>query len=187
MRDGTRPTGDSRAGPFPKVLWATDTAVTLLATALSVSAMVALFLALSGDVMVRYFTTRSLGWPSEMPNLLFPWLVMGAIVLAAQRGQHVAVTIILPLLRRPVVRVLLLAMQVLVALTFFYLAYIGLAVIEITATEVYPVTGISAKYAYFALIFGFVGIGITARTTLGWLLVTEDPLAVRIPSPEEHL
>ena len=186
MRNGTRPSGDSRAGPFAKLLWATDTAVTLLATALAVSAIVALFLALSGDVVVRYFTTRGLGWPAEMPNLLFPWLVMGAIVLAAQRGQHVAVTVILPLLRRPVARMLLLAMQALVALTFLYLAYIGLEVIEITAIEVYPVTGISSKYAYFALIFGFVGIGVTALTTLGWLLVTEDPLTVRAPSPEEH-
>jgi TRAP-type transport system small permease protein len=186
MSDGTRPTGDSRAGPLPKVLWATDTAVTLLATTLSVSAMVALFLALSGDVVVRYLTTCSLDWPSEMPNLLFPWLVMGAIVLAAQCGQYVAVTVILPHLRRPVARVLPLAMQVLVALTFLYLAYIGPSVIEIAATEVFPVTGISAKYAHLASIFRFVGIGITPLGAFGWLLVTEDPAGVRQPAPEEH-
>jgi TRAP-type C4-dicarboxylate transport system permease small subunit len=187
MSSATRPIGDRRTGPLSLVLWATDTAVTYAATAVSVAAIVALFLALGGDVIVRYLTTRSLGWPSEMPNLLFPWLVMGAIVLAAQRGQHVAVTALVTLMRRPLVRLLMLAMQALIAATFFYLAYIGLDVIAITASEVFPVTRLSARYAYLALIFGFIGIGITALTTFGWLLITNDPMAVRAHEPEHDL
>jgi TRAP-type C4-dicarboxylate transport system permease small subunit len=122
-----------------------------------------------------------------MPNILFPWLVMGGIVLAAQHGAHISVTLLLGWLGRNGARVLLLGMQVVVAATFFYLAYIGLAVIEITGTEVYPVTGVSARWAYMSLIVGFVGVGLTAVTTFARLLVTEDPLSVRAHIPEEEL
>ena len=74
-----------------------------------------------------------------------------------------------------------------IAATFFYLAWVGLDVIEITGTEVFPVTGITAKWAYLALIAGFVGLGITALTTLGHLLPAGDPLAVRVHHIEEDV
>ena len=122
-----------------------------------------------------------------MPNLLFPWLVMGGVVVAAQKGAHISVTLLLDMLPRRASRALLLAMQLLVAATFFYLAYIGLAVIEITGSEVYPVTGVSARWAYLALIAGFVGVGLTAVTTFLRLLITEDPRSVRAHVSEEEL
>jgi TRAP-type C4-dicarboxylate transport system permease small subunit len=163
-----------------------DRIIAAAATVVAILALVALFLSLGAEVVVRYLTTQGLGWPSEMPNLLFPWLVMGGVVLAAQRGAHIAVTVILDMLGRSAARVLLLGMQVVVAATFFYLAYIGLAVIEITGTEVYPVTGVSAHWAYLSLIVGFVGVGLTAVTTLARLLLTDDPRLVRAEHPEDH-
>jgi TRAP-type C4-dicarboxylate transport system permease small subunit len=112
---------------------------------------------------------------------------MAGIVLAAQRGAHISVTLVLGMLGRNAARLLLLGMQVVVAATFFYLAYIGLAVIEITGSEVYPVTGVSARWAYLSLIVGFIGVGLTAVTTFGRLLLVEDPLSVRAHIAEEEL
>jgi TRAP-type C4-dicarboxylate transport system permease small subunit len=112
---------------------------------------------------------------------------MGGIVLAAQHGAHISVTLILGLLGGRWTRVLLLVMQVVIAATFLYLAYIGLAVIEITGSEVYPVTGIAARWAYLALISGFVGVGLTAISTFIQLLSAKDPLSVRAHSAEEEL
>ena len=108
-------------------------------------------------------------------------------VLAAQRGQHIAVTAIQGLLGRGGNRVLLIGHQLLIAATFFYLAWVGLDVIEITGTEEFPVTGITARWAYLALIVGFVGLGLTALTTLGRLLLATDPLAVRAHHLEEDV
>lgn len=175
------------AGIPASIVQAVDMVIATIATVVAVLSLVALFLALGAEVVVRYLTTQGLGWPSEMPNLLFPWLVMGGIVLAAQRGQHIAVTAILSLLGPASARLLLLALQVLVAGTFFYLSYIGLAVIEITGTEVYPMTGVSARYAYLSLIFGFVGVGLTAVTSFVRLLIAEDPLSVRAPVGEAEI
>ncbi len=164
-----------------------DAAITGTSIVLAVTALVIMFIALMAEVVVRYVTNQGMGWPTEMPNLLFPWLVMSGVVLAAQRGQHIAVTAILPWLGRTGQRALLMLLQAGVVATFFYLAWVGLDVIEITGTEVYPVTGVSAKWAYMALIVGFVGLGLTALTTLVHLAITPNPLDVRVHQLSEDL
>lgn len=154
---------------------------TLVATsiALAISCLVIMFLSLMAEVVVRYLTNQGMGWPSEMPNILFPWLVMSGVVLGAQKGQHIAVTAVQGLLGRTGNRLLLLGLQLVVAATFFYLAFVGLDVLEITGSEEFPVTGVTAFWAYLALIAGFTGLGITAITTFVRLLLANDPLAVR--------
>lgn len=164
-----------------------DKAISVAATTLSIGALVTMFVALCAEVVVRYVTKTSLGWPAELPNFMFPWLVMSGIVLAAQHGAHIAVTLILGKIGRGAQKLLLLGMQIVIAMTFFYLAWIGLSVIEITGSEVYPVTGVSARWAYLALVVGFAGVGITALTTFARLLSAEDPLSVRAHHAEEEL
>jgi TRAP-type C4-dicarboxylate transport system permease small subunit len=172
--------------PASPVEWV-DRTITLAATTVAITALVVMFGALCAEVVVRYITKTSLGWPAELPNFMFPWLVMGGIVLAAQHGAHISVTLVLGKIGRGAQRTLLLAMQVVAALTFFYLAWIGLTVLEITGSEVYPVTGVSARWAYLALVAGFAGVGITALTTFARLLAAEDPMSVRAHHAEEEL
>lgn len=168
------------------VRWVDNTVVGI-STVLAIGTLAVMFLSLMAEVIVRYLTNQGMGWPTEMPNILFPWLVMGGIVLAAQRGQHIAVTAVNTLLGRGGNRILLVSHQILIAAAFFYLAWVGLDVIEITGSETYPVTGITAQWAYLALIYGFVGLGITALTTLARVLQADDPLSVRVHHVEEDL
>lgn len=171
---------------MPLASWL-DRAIVASSVVVVIAALVAMFVSLMAEVVVRYLTNQGMGWPTEVPNLLFPWLVMGGIVLAAQRGQHIAVTAIQGWIGRGGNRVLLMGHQVLIAATFFYLAWVGMDVIEITGSEIYPVTGISAKWAYLAMIAGFVGLGLSALTTLVHLLHAGDPLAVRAHRIEEDV
>ena len=164
-----------------------DSAVTYAATSISIAALVAMFAALFAEVVVRYLTKQSLGWPTELPNFMFPWLIMAGIVLAAQHGAHIAVTLTLGLIGRGAQRALLVAMHAVIALTFLYLTWVGLDVIKIAGGEVYPVTGISANWAYLALIAGFAGIGVTALTTVGRVATAADPMTVRTHHAEEEL
>lgn len=177
----------SQTGRAAVVVKGVDQAIVACSIVLAIATLCTMFFSLLADVFVRYVTNQGMGWPSEMPSILFPWLVMSGVVLGAQRGQHIAVTAILSLLGRTGHRLLLLALQVLIAFTFFYLAWIGMDVIEITGSEIYPVTGIQAKWAYLALIAGFVGLGITAITTFVHLLLANDPLAVRVHHIEEEI
>lgn len=164
-----------------------DGAIVASGVVLAVTSLSVMFISLMAEVVVRYLTNQGMGWPTEMPNILFPWLVMSGIVLAAQRGQHIAVTALNGMLGRGGNRVLLLGHQVLIVATFFYLAWVGLDVLEITGTEEYPVTGITARWAYLALVAGFVGLGLTALTTFVRLLLASDPLAVRTHHIEEDV
>lgn len=164
-----------------------DNAIVGTSTVLAIGSLAVMFVSLMAEVIVRYLTNQGMGWPTEMPNILFPWLVMGGVVMAAQRGQHIAVTALNGMLGKGDNRILLVSHQILIAATFFYLAWIGLDVIEITGSEAYPVTGITAQWAYLAMIFGFVGLGLTALTTLVRVLQAADPLSVRVHHIEEDL
>lgn len=164
-----------------------DSAIVIASSAVTVGALVIMFVSLMAEVLVRYLTNQGLGWPTEMPNILFPWLVMGGVVLGAQKGQHIAVGAINAMLGQTGNRILLLAQQVLIATTFVYLAWIGMDVIDITGTEIYPVTGIAARWAYLALIVGFAGLGLTALTTMARLVLANNPLQVRLPNREDDV
>ena len=48
-----------------------------------------IFLILVANTVLRYATGASLQWANEVPELLFPWLVMSGVVLAAQHGAHI--------------------------------------------------------------------------------------------------
>jgi TRAP-type C4-dicarboxylate transport system permease small subunit len=163
-----------------------DTAIEVASAAISIGALVIMFVSLMAEVVVRYLTNQGMGWPTEMPNILFPWLVMAGVVLGAQRGKHIAVNAINVLLNKTGNRILILAQQTLAAFTFLYLAYIGLTVIEITGSEMYPVTGITAKWAYLAMIVGFSGLGLTAITTFIQALTASDPLKIRSQDNDEE-
>ena len=49
------------------------------------------FLILSINVGLRYVAGTSLASASELPELMFPWMIMAGVVLAAQHGSHIAV------------------------------------------------------------------------------------------------
>lgn len=187
MNSAHSPLDVTQHGTTAQVVRWVDKVIVGIGTVLAITALAVMFMSLMAEVVVRYLTNQGMGWPTEMPNILFPWLVMSGIVLAAQRGQHIAVTALNGLLGKAGNRVLLIGHQVLIAATFLYLAWIGLDVIEITGSEAYPVTGLAARWAYLAMIYGFLCLGITALTTLVHVLQAADPLQVRAHRIEEDV
>lgn len=170
-----------------KVALSADRIVTILALLAAVSSLLIMFVALMLEVIVRYVVGGSLGWTTETPSLLFPWLVMGGVVVAAQHGQHIAVKAILPILNKVTARILFIGLELLALCFFAYVTYIGMDVIEVVGSEVYPVTGVSAKWAYLALIAGFSGVVITSLSSAVQLLVVDDPFSIRAPIAEAEL
>lgn len=166
---------------------AVDRIVAFVAALIGVLSIVAIFLALMADVVVRYFSTRGLGWPAEMPNILFPWLIMGGVVLAAHRGSHIAVPILLQAMNRGVARITLVAMQLVIIATFAFLSWVAIDVIKITGNQLFPITRVPQLYAYSAMIFGFGGIAVTAAITLVRVLFAEDPRELNTDSGENTI
>ena len=57
--------------------------VTLLCHTVAWVSTTVIFLILAANTVLRYATGSSLQWGNEVPELLFPWLVMAGVVLAA--------------------------------------------------------------------------------------------------------
>ncbi|WP_245295047.1 TRAP transporter small permease [Pararhizobium antarcticum] len=158
-----------------------------VAMVIAISAVIAIFIALMLEVTIRYMTQAGLGWPNEVPNLLFPWLIMGGIVLGAQRGSHIAAEAIRGFLSTEQLRMLLSFIHLLVAVSFAYLAFLSLQVIQITRTQVFPMTGLGQAWAYSSLLFGFGGIALASLVNLVRVVFTDDPRTLHQPEPEHTL
>lgn len=156
-----------------------DSVLANASTVIILATLGGLFLSLMAEVIVRYATNAGLGWPNEAPSLLFPWLTMSGAVLAAQYGRHIAVQILADTLPAPLARLLMAGGAVLAAVTFAFLTWQGLKVMKIAGGEVYPVTGLTANIPYAALITGFVGLSLTALTTLPLIFRAEKPAIPR--------
>ena len=96
-----------------------DRVIVSISMVIAVITICVMFFSLMAEVVVRYITNQGMGWPTEMPNLLFPWLVMSGIVMAAQQGKHIAVETIQGFLSKNTNRFLAILLQLLVVATFF--------------------------------------------------------------------
>ena len=127
----------------------------------------AIFFILCSDVMLRYFSGSSLRWASEIPELLFPWLVMAGVVLAAQHGAHIATTFIADAVHGRTRHVLASVGHVAIIGAYGLLAVVTAQAIPIVADERSPILGVPGSVTYICLFLGFVLI---ALVHLGELL-----------------
>ena len=132
-----------------------------IASLVVVSALLVMFSTLLLEVIFRYLTNSSLGWPSELPTILFPWTIMGGVVLAHQKGLHISVNLIFNFLSTSKSKALYALLNLITIIIFASLFWVSFDILEIVSTETYPYTNLSAKWAYLSLPVGFVGIILT--------------------------
>jgi TRAP-type transport system small permease protein len=133
--------------------------------------MSVIFLILCINTVLRYGAGKSLQWANEVPELLFPWLVMAGVVLAAVRGAHITTSFMLESLnavkRR---RVLIFGAFIVAALyaTLFVATWRMLAVVH---DEHSPILGIPSSITYGCVM---VGLGFLAVLALlgAWRALT---------------
>ncbi len=135
--------------------------------------MAVVFLILSINVGLRYVAGTSLSWASELPELLFPWMIMAGVILAAQHGSHIAVVIVTQRLpahwRR---RVLVFGALVVIAL-YGYLAVVAWPLMEIAHDERTPVLQVPGSVTVWALMAGFTLLALVTLIRLPRILFAE--------------
>jgi TRAP-type C4-dicarboxylate transport system permease small subunit len=119
-----------------------------------------IFLILCSDVFLRYFAGSSLRWASEVPELLFPWLVMAGVVLAAQHGAHIATTFLVDALHGKVQRVVAAVGHVAIIGAYGLLTVVAAQALPIVADERSPILGVPGSVTYTCLMLGFALIAI---------------------------
>lgn len=123
--------------------------------------LMVMFVILSANVGLRYAMGTSLSWASELPELLFPWLIMSGVVLGAQHSSHIAVVILTQKLgdaRRWVLAV----GSVLVAVLYLGLCLAAWPLFEISADEYTPMLGVPGSITVGCLMGGFVLLALVA-------------------------
>ena len=131
------------------------------------------FLILSANVVLRYAAGSSLAWASELPELMFPWMIMSGVVIAAQHGSHIAVVILTQKLGAAR-RWVLTAASLVVAGLYLGLAYAAWPVFEIAADERTPIMQVPGSVSVGCLLLGFVMLAIVTLLRLPQVWRGED-------------
>lgn len=145
----------------------------------------AIFLILCANVILRYTTGTSLRWASEVPELLFPWLVIAGIVLAAQHGTHISVVLLTQRLSETARRWVLAAGGLVVVALYAILGWSAWELMPIAADELSPMLHVPGSVTVSALLLGFVLIALLTviQVAHGWVHLADSSDA-DAPTPE---
>lgn len=123
------------------------------------------FVILSVNVALRYAAGSSLSWASELPELMFPWMIMAGVVLAAQHGSHIAVVILTQKLG-PARRWVLCAGSLIVAALYGSLAWLAWPLAVIAHDEKTPMLQVPGSVSVACLVIGFAMLSVVTLCRL---------------------
>jgi TRAP-type C4-dicarboxylate transport system permease small subunit len=124
------------------------------------------FLILSANVALRYAAGTSIAWASELPELMFPWMIMAGVVLAAQHGSHIAVVLLTQKLAPAARRWVLSLGSLAVAGLYAALAAMAWPLAEIAADEKTPILQVPGSVSVWCLMLGFALLALTTLCKL---------------------
>jgi TRAP-type C4-dicarboxylate transport system permease small subunit len=127
--------------------------------------LTSVFLILSINVALRYAAGSSLAWASELPELMFPWMIMAGVIIAAQHGSHIAVVILTQQLGSAR-RWVLTAGSLVVATLYAGLAITAWPVFEIAADERTPIMQVPGSISVGCLLLGFFTLSVVTLCRL---------------------
>lgn len=121
-----------------------------------------IFVILVANTVLRYATGSSLQWANEIPELLFPWLVMAGVVLAAQQGAHIATTFLMEALPTGAQRVVATLSWLVVAGLYATLAVATFRMLEIVHDERSPILQLPGSTTYACVMGGMALLALLA-------------------------
>jgi TRAP-type transport system small permease protein len=121
--------------------------------------MSVIFVILSVNTVLRYSGGKSLQWANEVPELLFPWLVMAGVVLAAVRGAHITTSFLLERLSLSLRRYVAIWGAVLVTVLYGTLFVATWRLLGVVHDEHSPILGVPGSVTYGCVM---IGLGLLA-------------------------
>jgi len=121
-----------------------------------------IFVILCGNTVLRYATGSSLQWGNEVPELLFPWMVMAGVVLAAQHGAHITTTFLMEKLPFTVRRPLTAGAWLGVAALYGVLSVATFRMLEVVHDEKSPILQVPGSVTYGCVMGGMAMLAVLA-------------------------
>ena len=144
---------------------------------------VIIFLILVGNTVLRYARGSSLQWANEVPELLFPWLVMAGVVLAAMQGAHIATTFLMEALPARVNRIVATASWLVVAALYGTLSLATLRMLELVHDEKSPILGVPGSITYACVMVGMSLLAVLALQSAWQAGHAKPAVAVAVAEP----
>jgi TRAP-type C4-dicarboxylate transport system permease small subunit len=126
---------------------------------------VVIFLILVVNTILRYATGSSLQWANEVPELLFPWLVMSGVVLAAQRGAHITTAFLMEKLNERTRKWVGVIGWLIVAALYSVLVFATFQMLDIVHDEKSPILQIPGSLTYGCVMGGMIMLAFLAMTS----------------------
>jgi TRAP-type C4-dicarboxylate transport system permease small subunit len=146
----------------------------------------AIFVILTVNTILRYATGSSLQWANEVPELLFPWLVMAGVVMAAQRGAHITTTFLIDKLSPSVRRGLSIVVSLIVCGLYGTLALATWRMLEIVHDEKSPILQVPGSVTYAAVMVAMAMLAVLALIAACRAFGPVAPVSEGQPVPEVH-
>jgi TRAP-type transport system small permease protein len=113
-----------------------------------------IFFILCINTALRFAGKRGMDWAAEMPELLFPWLVMSGVVLAAVHGSHITTSFLRDRLKPAHQRFLAIFVWAVVAALYATLCTATYKMLDIVKDEKSPVLGVPGSVTYGCVLVG---------------------------------
>ena len=147
------------------ILQLIDRAIGAACRAVLYGTLAVVFVILSANVALRYVAGTSLASASELPELMFPWMIMAGVVLAAQHGSHIAIVILTQKLGASR-RWVLAGGSLVVAVLYAALAVTAWPLMEIAADERSPILQVPGSVSVGCLVLGFAMLSLVTLCRL---------------------
>lgn len=123
---------------------------------------VVIFAILCSNTVMRYTSGGSVQWASELPELLFPWMVMAGVVLAAAHGSHITTSFLMEKLPAGARRLVAFIVWLAVAGLYGTLARATWNMLDIVADEKSPILQVPGSVTYGCVMAGMVMLALLA-------------------------
>lgn len=121
-----------------------------------------IFVILVVNTGLRYATGTSLEWANEIPEQLFPWLVMSGVVLAALHNAHIATTFLMDALPARARRMVATVAWGAVAALYAALSWATFNMLEIVHDEKSPILQMPGSLTYACVMGGMLLLAVLA-------------------------
>lgn len=121
-----------------------------------------IFVILVANTVLRYATGSSVQWANEVPELLFPWLVMAGVVLASLQGAHIATTFLMEAMSVRVRRITATFSWLVVASLYFTLTAATFRMLDVVHDEKSPILQVPGSITYACVMAGMALLGVLA-------------------------
>lgn len=121
-----------------------------------------IFVILVANTLLRYATGSSLQWANEVPELLFPWLVMSGVVLASLQGAHIATTFLMDAVPGPVRRMVATVSWGVVAVLYATLSVATFRMLDVVHDEKSPILQLPGSITYGCVMAGMALLALLA-------------------------